>query len=615
MNFFTLGSCIANEIVKLSGNPSVDDYISVSPFSFLNSCNEKKIIFAASVLDDSSNKAVVTKKLNELNGNILFDIKSKADKLKDYRIIVDLSDFRISALSYTANDTTFTFTANRFTTTEEEKIIAVIKNKFESATLNKKVLNAYQMSDEELSKNVNSYVKLLTDTFGKDKLIFIKPKLATNYLENGEILFVPNFITTGNVNMLIDKIYSFLPSDIKYVNPPANIIGDTRFLPAFQFHFCKPYYEYGAKAIEMLCSDNSDAAYDKINAMLTDYERQIHSLYNEIFCESLLSSVKNIALNKDIVAVAKSQQFAQMFKNRYGKEVYANVFYDENSDIKSVTSQLDKFKKNNKNVVLVFPEFFKQQDVSPENNIFRMLYDIGFTPMVDFLFYVPQRINLKNFSGYYSDIFSNTVLAESAVSSLSLIGSCASVSVLGKSNTFKASITAFTYSDVEISDRITATNYLENGIQAFHCSRVKIGQNCAFMRKFEIVAAQFAVAEIGENSIFADGFCILAGNAHPIFDTVKKNKFPSKGYVIIKNHVWAGRNVLILDGSEIADGSIIGAASVVAGKIPNNCIAVGSPAKVIKRNRTWVRNSFFQQIEQDAVTYERYCNPTEDDKQ
>ena len=135
------------------------------------------------------------------------------------------------------------------------------------------------------------------------------------------------------------------------------------------------------------------------------------------------------------------------------------------------------------------------------------------------------------------------------------------------------------------------------------------------MRKFEIVAAQFAVAEIGENSIFADGFCILAGNAHPIFDTVKKNKFPSKGYVIIKNHVWAGRNVLILDGSEIADGSIIGAASVVAGKIPNNCIAVGSPAKVIKRNRTWVRNSFFQQIEQDAVTYERYCNPTEDDKQ
>jgi maltose O-acetyltransferase len=41
-------------------------------------------------------------------------------------------------------------------------------------------------------------------------------------------------------------------------------------------------------------------------------------------------------------------------------------------------------------------------------------------------------------------------------------------------------------------------------------------------------------------------------------------------------------NSLILKGSVIGDNSIIAAGSVVTGEIPPNCMAAGSPAKLIK---------------------------------
>ena len=52
--------------------------------------------------------------------------------------------------------------------------------------------------------------------------------------------------------------------------------------------------------------------------------------------------------------------------------------------------------------------------------------------------------------------------------------------------------------------------------------------------------------------------------------------------VIIGRNVWVGMNSLILKGSVIGDNSIIAAGSVVTEEIPPNCMAAGSPAKLIK---------------------------------
>lgn len=58
------------------------------------------------------------------------------------------------------------------------------------------------------------------------------------------------------------------------------------------------------------------------------------------------------------------------------------------------------------------------------------------------------------------------------------------------------------------------------------------------------------------------------------------NKIP----IIIGNHVWCGMGVIILPGTQIGDGSVIGVSSLINKKIPSNCTCAGNPAKVLRRD-------------------------------
>jgi lipopolysaccharide O-acetyltransferase len=65
----------------------------------------------------------------------------------------------------------------------------------------------------------------------------------------------------------------------------------------------------------------------------------------------------------------------------------------------------------------------------------------------------------------------------------------------------------------------------------------------------------------------------------------------SEGEVILGRNVWLGDGVAVLAGARIGDGAVIGANSVVTGQIPAETIAVGAPARVVRRwdrtQRTW----------------------------
>ncbi|MBR1461163.1 sugar O-acetyltransferase [bacterium] len=61
----------------------------------------------------------------------------------------------------------------------------------------------------------------------------------------------------------------------------------------------------------------------------------------------------------------------------------------------------------------------------------------------------------------------------------------------------------------------------------------------------------------------------------------RQNIYPKS--IKIGNKVWIGSNATILAGVTVGDGAIIGANALVTRDVPKNCIAVGIPAKVIKK--------------------------------
>ena len=71
-----------------------------------------------------------------------------------------------------------------------------------------------------------------------------------------------------------------------------------------------------------------------------------------------------------------------------------------------------------------------------------------------------------------------------------------------------------------------------------------------------------------------DGGTLLYRNIVPDLEITKP--------IVIGNNVYIGNNVIILPGVNVGNNVIIGAGAVVSKDIPDNSVAVGVPARVIK---------------------------------
>ena len=54
--------------------------------------------------------------------------------------------------------------------------------------------------------------------------------------------------------------------------------------------------------------------------------------------------------------------------------------------------------------------------------------------------------------------------------------------------------------------------------------------------------------------------------------------------VRIKRYAWIGQNSFIMKGVTVGEGAIIGVNSVVVNDIPDYCVAMGNPARVVIKN-------------------------------
>ncbi|MBR4326883.1 MAG: acyltransferase [Bacteroidales bacterium] len=121
--------------------------------------------------------------------------------------------------------------------------------------------------------------------------------------------------------------------------------------------------------------------------------------------------------------------------------------------------------------------------------------------------------------------------------------------------------------------------------QLFSHSSLKIGNNCTIGEYNHITACKKIV--IG-NGFLSGRFVIITDNNHGGLNKKEARIEPAKREitteeVIIGDNVWLGDKVSILAGVHIGNNVIVGANAVVTKDIPDNCLAVGVPAKVVKK--------------------------------
>ncbi|TMC83218.1 MAG: acyltransferase [Chloroflexi bacterium] len=109
-------------------------------------------------------------------------------------------------------------------------------------------------------------------------------------------------------------------------------------------------------------------------------------------------------------------------------------------------------------------------------------------------------------------------------------------------------------------------------------ARLDIGDRTVLNYGIDISAVK--EVRIGADCLLGTHVSILDNDFHEL---TARDRMPESRPVRIADGVWIGNRVVILPGVSIGAGAAVGAGSVVMTDIPERCLALGNPARVIKK--------------------------------
>ena len=114
---------------------------------------------------------------------------------------------------------------------------------------------------------------------------------------------------------------------------------------------------------------------------------------------------------------------------------------------------------------------------------------------------------------------------------------------------------------------------------------VKIGEGCHISPYVLIDLIYPSMINIGNNVTIGSNTMIFA-HVNPTANLIlKRGDYPRKtDPVVIRSGAWINPGSIITPGVTIGENSIVSAGSVVTQDVPDNCVVVGNPARVVKKS-------------------------------
>ena len=131
-----------------------------------------------------------------------------------------------------------------------------------------------------------------------------------------------------------------------------------------------------------------------------------------------------------------------------------------------------------------------------------------------------------------------------------LLGSC------GKGVVVRAPL----YVDYGANLHIGEGTFVNYGLTALDVVPIRIGRNC----------------QIGPN-------VQLLAPTHPLDPALRKAGWEAGAPITLGDNVWLGGGVIVCPGVSIGDNTVVGAGAVVTRDLPADVVAVGNPARVLRR--------------------------------
>lgn len=159
--------------------------------------------------------------------------------------------------------------------------------------------------------------------------------------------------------------------------------------------------------------------------------------------------------------------------------------------------------------------------------------------------------------------------------------------------TMKRIIRAIILTAINLTAFLDNQLYMKLKISALRkCGMGISGQPVYISRSVRFDGTDYSLISIGEGAVISSGVLILThdfsitraviAGGH----TVRK-EFPIIRPVKIGANCFVGARSILLPGTELGEGVIVGAGAVVRGNVPQFSIVIGNPAIVVGDTRAW----------------------------
>jgi acetyltransferase-like isoleucine patch superfamily enzyme len=114
-----------------------------------------------------------------------------------------------------------------------------------------------------------------------------------------------------------------------------------------------------------------------------------------------------------------------------------------------------------------------------------------------------------------------------------------------------------------------------------------------------VIAAQTERIVIGSDCMLSFSIEIRTTDTHAIYDVDTGERVNPDQPVVIGDHVWLAKQAVVLKGTTIGSGSVIGTRALASGTFPALSLSAGVPARVLRENVTWTRRVGKGQLDLD----------------
>jgi maltose O-acetyltransferase len=111
-------------------------------------------------------------------------------------------------------------------------------------------------------------------------------------------------------------------------------------------------------------------------------------------------------------------------------------------------------------------------------------------------------------------------------------------------------------------------------------SNITIGARC--FANFGLVALDVTTISIGDDVQIGPNVQLLTPT-HPVEPQPRREKWEAAEPITIGDNVWLGGGVIVCPGVSIGENTVVGAGAVVTRDLAADVVAVGNPARVVRR--------------------------------